>query len=257
MKEIKSIILYLDSLVAIEHLTDEQAGILIKAVLRYAKDSQQLETSDTALIALFSILCAQIDRDHKKYEERCKRNSANARKRHTSQGQNEQSQPIAIDGKQPQTDGCLNDNNNNNDSYNDNNDDTANALFINRGSDVSFDDTLEMYGKTVGDIKSAKDIWDGLSEEEHAAILAYIPGYVASTPEIRYRKYFNNFLSERYWETHPLNSESNANNIKPRINEKDQRTRNVINSAVKAIANVGPAFIDPTNGMSASEIPNT
>lgn len=48
MKEIKSIILYLDSLVAIEHLTDEQAGILIKAVLRYAKDGQQLETSDTA-----------------------------------------------------------------------------------------------------------------------------------------------------------------------------------------------------------------
>ena len=42
MKEIKSIILYLDSLVAIEHLTDEQAGILIKAVLRYAKDGQHL-----------------------------------------------------------------------------------------------------------------------------------------------------------------------------------------------------------------------
>ena len=259
MKEIKSIILYLDSLVAIEHLTDEQAGILIKAVLRYAKDGQQLETSDTALIALFSILCAQIDRDHKKYEERCKRNSANARKRHTNQGQNEQSQPIAIDGKPPQTDGCLNDNDNknNNDSYKDNNNNTANALFINSGSDVSFDDILEMYGKTVGDIKSAKEIWDGLSKQEHAAILAYIPGYVAKTPEIRYRKYFNNFLSERYWEIHPLNTEQDGNNIKPRIDEKDQRQRNVYNSAVKAIANVGPAFIDPTNGISASEIPNT
>lgn len=259
MKEIKSIILYLDSLVAIEHLTDEQAGILIKAVLRYAKDGQQLETSDTALIALFSILCAQIDRDHKKYEERCKRNSANARKRHTNQGQNEQSQAIAIDGKPPQADGCLNDNdnNNNNDSYKENNDDTANTIIINRGSDVSFDDILKMYGKTVGDINSAKTLWDKLSEEDQAAILAYIPGYVASTPEIRYRKYFNNFLSERYWEIHPLNTEQDGNNIKPRIDEKDQRQRNVYNSAVKAIANVGPAFIDPTNGISASEIPNT
>ena len=259
MKEIKSIILYLDSLVAIEHLTDEQAGILIKAVLRYAKDGQQLETSDTALIALFSILCAQIDRDHRKYEERCKRNSANARKRHTNQGQNEQSQPIAINGKPPQADECLNDNdnNNNNDSYKENNDDTANTIIINRGSDVSFDDILEMYGKTVGDINSAKALWDKLSEEDQAAILAYIPGYVASTPEIRYRKYFNNFLSERYWEIHPLNTEQDGNNIKPRIDEKDQRQRNVYNSAVKAIANVGPAFIDPTNGISASEIPNT
>lgn len=259
MKEIKSIILYLDSLVAIEHLTDEQAGILVKAVLRYAKDGQQLETSDTALIALFSILCAQIDRDHRKYEERCKRNSANARKRHTNQGQNEQSQPIAINGKPPQADGCLNDNdnNNNNDSYKENNDDTANTIIINRGSDVSFDDILKMYGKTVGDINSAKTLWDKLSEEDQAAILAYIPGYVAKTPEIRYRKYFNNFLSERYWEIHPLNTEQDGNNIKPRIDEKDQRQRNVYNSAVKAIANVGPAFIDPTNGISASEIPNT
>ena len=257
MKEIKSIILYLDSLVAIEHLTDEQAGILIKAVLRYAKDGQQLETSDTALIALFSILCAQIDRDHRKYEERCKRNSANARKRHTNQGQNEQSQPIAIDGKPPQTDGCLNDNDNNNDSNNDNSDDTANAIIINSGSGVSFDDIWKMYGKTVGDINSAKALWDGLSEQDHAAILAYIPCYVANTPEIRYRKYFNNFLSERYWETHLLNKEQNGNNIKPRIDEKDQRKRNVYNSAVKAIASISPAVINPTNGISASEIPNT
>ena len=259
MKEIKSIILYLDSLVAIEHLTDEQAGILIKAVLRYAKDGQQLETSDTALIALFSILCVQIDRDHKKYEKRCEQNTANACKRRTNKGQKMQSQPIAINGKPPQADGCLNDNdnNNNNDNISDNIDDTANALFINSGSDVSFDDILEMYGKTVGDIKSAKEIWDGLSKQEHAAILAYIPGYVAKTPEIRYRKYFNNFLSERYWEIHPLNTEQDGNNIKPRIDEKDQRKRNVYSSAVKAIANVSPAFIDPTNGISASEIPNT
>ena len=259
MKEIKSIILYLDSLVAIEHLTDEQAGILIKAVLRYAKDGQQLETSDTALIALFSILCAQIDRDHKKYEERCERNTANARKRRTNQGQNEQSQPIAIDGKPPQTDGCLNDNdnNNNNDSYKENNDDTANTIIINRGSDVSFDDILKMYGKTVGDINSAKALWDKLSEEDQAAILAYIPGYVAKTPEIRYRKYFNNFLSERYWEIHPLNTEQDGNNIKPRIDEKDQRKRNVYNSAVKAIASISPAIINSPNGISASEIPNT
>jgi hypothetical protein len=114
-----------------------------------------------------------------------------------------------------------------------------------------------MYGKTVGDINSAKALWDGLSEQDHAAILAYIPGYVANTPEIRYRKYFNNFLSERYWETHPLNKEQNGNNIKPRIDEKDQRKRNVYNSAVKAIASISPAVINPTNGISASEIPNT
>ncbi len=76
MKEIKCIILYLDSSSAIEHLTNEQAGILIKAVFRYGRNGQKLESSDTALTALFTMLCSQIDRDHKKYEERCERNSA-------------------------------------------------------------------------------------------------------------------------------------------------------------------------------------
>ena len=67
-KEIKSIILYLDSAAAIDYLTDEQAGILFKAVLRYGRDGQMLESSDTALTALFTMLCTQIDRDHKKYD---------------------------------------------------------------------------------------------------------------------------------------------------------------------------------------------
>ena len=53
-KEIKSIILYLDSAVAIDYLTDEQAGVLFKAVLRYGRDGQMLESSDTALTALFT-----------------------------------------------------------------------------------------------------------------------------------------------------------------------------------------------------------
>ena len=79
-KEIKSIILYLDSAAAIDYLTDEQAGILFKAVLRYGRDGQMLESSDTALTALFTMLCTQIDRDHKKYEERCERNVTNAKK---------------------------------------------------------------------------------------------------------------------------------------------------------------------------------
>ena len=77
-RDIKSIILYLDSAEAIEYLTNEQTGILMKAVFRYARTGQKLESSDTALIALFTIMCAQIDRDHKKYEERCERNVANA-----------------------------------------------------------------------------------------------------------------------------------------------------------------------------------
>ena len=54
MKEIKSIILYLDSLVAIEHLTDEQAGILIKAVLRYASCVHKLTVTTGSMKSVAS-----------------------------------------------------------------------------------------------------------------------------------------------------------------------------------------------------------
>ena len=116
-KEIKSIILYLDSAVAIDYLTDEQAGILFKAVLRYGRNGQMLESSDTALTALFTMLCTQIDRDPKKYEERCERNVTNAKKRYEKQHQEEQPPAIACDRMPPHPNACHNDNNSDNDNW--------------------------------------------------------------------------------------------------------------------------------------------
>ena len=105
-KEIKSIILYLNSAVAIDYLTDEQAGVLFKAVLRYGRNGQMLESSDTALTALFTMLCTQIDRDHRKYEERCERNVANAKKRYEKLHPDEPQSPIACDGMQSHPNAC-------------------------------------------------------------------------------------------------------------------------------------------------------
>ena len=123
-RDIKSIVLYLDSAEAIEYLTNEQTGILMKAVFRYARTGQKLESSDTALIALFTIMCAQIDRDHKKYEERCERNVANAKKRYEKQHQDDQPSATACDGMQSHPNACHNDNNSDNDNEHDNKTDT-------------------------------------------------------------------------------------------------------------------------------------
>ena len=240
-KEIKSIILYLDSAVAIDYLTDEQAGILFKAVLRYGRDGQMLESSDTALTALFTMLCTQIDRDHKKYEERCERNVTNAKKRYEKQHQDEQPPAIACDGMQSHPNACHNDN----DNKTDNDDDNADALIISDASvsDYSFETVWTMYGKPVGNVEVLKAKWNSLSAKNKDNILDYIPRYVESTPEIRYRKNFENFLSERYWETHPLNTiqnESNTINC-PGNNENERRKRIVYNNAIKAIAGLNLA----------------
>ena len=248
-REIKSIILYLDSAEAIEYLTNEQTGILMKAVFRYARTGQKLESSDTALIALFTIMCAQIDRDHKKYEERCERNVTNAKKRYEKLHQEEQPPAIACDRMPPHPNACHNDNNSDNDTETDNktdtDDDNANALIITEGSvaDYPFETVWEMYGKPVGNVEVLKEKWNALSAKNKDNILSYIPQYVESTPEIRYRKNFENFLSERYWETHTLNTiqnESNTINC-PSNNENERRKRIVYNNAIKAIAGLNLA----------------
>ena len=238
MKETNnSIIMYLDSLVAIEHLTDEQAGILFKAILRYERDGQPFDSSDTALIALFSILCAQIDRDHQKYKERCEKNSVSARKRWQDTSKNKQSHTIAYEGMPTHANKCYNDTDNDND--NDNNNDTDNnidnTIFIRNESGVSFEEIWQIYGKPVGDTKTIKEQWNALSEQDRIAIRSYIPLYVASTPEVRYRKNFNNFLSERYWENNPINENQYGIKSDQSINNNEKRKRDVFTAAYNAI----------------------
>ena len=262
-KDIKSIILYLDSAEAIEYLTNEQTGILFKAVFRYARTGQKLESSDTALTALFTIFCAQIDRDHKKYEERCERNVANAKKRHEKQHLDDQPPAIACDRMPPHPNACHNDNNSDNDNKTDNDDDNADALIITEGSvaDYPFETVWEMYGKPVGNVEVLKAKWNSLSAKNRDSILAYIPLYVASTPEVRYRKNFENFLSERYWETHPLNINTIQNettiNTYPALSGTERRKRDVYQNAVKAIAGlnfVTETAVIPAEAVVATEI---
>ena len=266
-RDIKSIILYLDSAEAIEYLTNEQTGILFKAVFRYARTGQKLESSDTALTALFTIMCAQIDRDHKKYEERCERNVTNAKKRYEKQHQEEQPPAIACDRMPPHPNACHNDNNSDNDNEHDNkmdtDDDNADAPIISDGcvTDYSFETVWSMYGKPVGNVEVLKETWDSMSAKNKDNILAYIPLYVASTPEVRYRKNFENFLSERYWETHPLNINTIQNETTrstyPTLSGTERRKRDVYQNAVKAIAGLNFATetaVIPAETVVATEI---
>ena len=160
---------------------------------------------------------------------------------------------------------CYNHHNNNSDNDNntDNDDDNANALIISEGSgaDYSFEKVWEMYGKPVGNVEVLKAKWNSLSAKNRDSILAYIPLYVASTPEVRYRKNFENFLSERYWETHPLNINTIQNettrNTYPALNGTERRRRDVYQNAVKAIAGLNFATetaIIPAETVVATEI---
>ena len=127
MKEATNIILHSESMTAVNCLTDEQAGILFKAILEYAYSKKVWKSKDTALLALFSMFKTQIDRDWTKYNERCEKNRLNALKRHAKGGEPMPREPVASDGKLAQA----NESNNNRNNNIKNNDDIANASNIN------------------------------------------------------------------------------------------------------------------------------
>lgn len=149
--------------------------------------------------------------------------------------------------------------NNNNKSKDDDNTD---AIIINGEDALSFDTIWEMYGKPIGKKEQIKPLWDALSDEDKAAIYAYIPLYVRSTPEIRYRKNLNNFLLERYWENHPLTPNDNERNgsSTPSDNENSRRKQEVCNAAIEAINSfnhaAGNQCLPFKHAPNATEIPN-
>lgn len=73
--------LYLDAIEQWDMLTDEQAGVLIKALLRYSKTGEKLETADGMLRMAFSFMTAQIDRDGAKWEKTCEKRREAVKKR--------------------------------------------------------------------------------------------------------------------------------------------------------------------------------
>ena len=79
MKESKSFILHKDSLDILNELTDEQAGQLFKAIWLY-QNGEQIELSPLLRIA-FTPFKNQFGRDVAAYQERCQKNSDNAKKR--------------------------------------------------------------------------------------------------------------------------------------------------------------------------------
>ena len=76
----KSFLFYCDWIETIEILSDEQAGQLIKHIMRYVND-QAPENNDPFVSLAFAPIRAALKRDLEKYESKRKKNSENALKR--------------------------------------------------------------------------------------------------------------------------------------------------------------------------------
>ena len=77
----KSFILYTDIRHFVDNMSDEQAGVFIKAVFSYACDGGVSGISDPMTMSVFSFVKDKIDHASDKYLKRCEKNRENARKR--------------------------------------------------------------------------------------------------------------------------------------------------------------------------------
>jgi len=80
MAERKGFLVYADLADTLEELSDEEAGVLFKAMMTYFVDGSEPKLP-RALRFAFLPVRHQMDRDREKYDRRCERNRENVRKR--------------------------------------------------------------------------------------------------------------------------------------------------------------------------------
>ena len=218
----KSFVLFADYMTAVSVLTDEQAGRLFKQIYAYVNDLEVSKSQDPAIAAMFEMFRTQIDRETEKWAEKCRRNKeyshmrkCYARKVSADVGRH---LPVSDDnpGYPTTSDVILNENDSDNDSDNVNANDsegleTVVSMKPKADERYTFDEIWRMYGKPYGNVSTLREKWNLLSEADKAAIFEYVPRYVASRPEVRYRRNFENFLSLRVWENEPLTNDSHGN----------------------------------------------
>ena len=160
----KSFILYDDDLECVQHLTTEQAGQLLKAIVNLRSTGEVPDFGDdTALKILFHQIAIHIAINEEKYRQSCERNAQAARKRWKDN--TKQNNAYASECMRTHANGCYNDNDNDNDNDIDIDIDidnvndidienNASALTSGSGAEtprITVDDILSKYRKIIAE----------------------------------------------------------------------------------------------------------
>lgn len=191
-----SFVLYSDYLEHFKILSDEEAGILIKAIFCYVSglDIDQQRLSPAAKMA-FSFIKSQLDRDMKAYEIKCNKNKENGKlggRPKKTNGFNENQ----VDNRK--TNG-FNENHNDNDTENDSDSDTENDS--EKKYKNSFLDFWEVYPRKIDKGNAYKKyqarLNDGYSESDLVtAATNYADQCRREKTERKFIKHPKTFLSD-------------------------------------------------------------
>jgi hypothetical protein len=189
----KSFILYSDLLKSIEHLTNEEKGILFNHLLLYVNDQNPI-LEDRLILTAWKPIELQLKRDLIKFEEvRGKRSDAgkeSARLRalkSVEQNTTNSTSVKSVKQRSTKSTDSVNDNDNVNVNVNDN-----------EIKKTYFDIFWSLYDKKV-ERKSCFNKFMKLDLEVIEKIINVVPFYVKSTPEVKYRKNPETWINGECW----------------------------------------------------------
>lgn len=211
----------------VEELTDTEAGVLFKHLLRYVNDLHP-EAPDRVTQLIFEPIKQTLKRDLEKWGGELERKSesgalGNLKRWHTDlhskvlDGSLPLTQAVII-AKARKTSGC------------DKNiapaTKTSHFIADNVSVNVSVSDKInispcfidfwELYDKKVGDKAKLKTKFEKLSQGAREKIMLHVPQYKASQPDKKFRKDPQTYLNAKAWEDEIINNNvknlSNANN---------------------------------------------
>jgi hypothetical protein len=187
----KSFILYADLIKSIDHLTNEEKGILFNHLLEYVNDKKPI-LEDRLILTAWKPIEQQLKRDLKDWEvtigKRSEAGKASAEaKKLAKLIQQTSTKSTSVESVQhTSTKSTDNDNVN------------VNVNVINN-KEVLFNRFWDLYSKKVGR-KDCLNKFMKLSINDMEKIIQSVPKYVLSTPDEKFRKNPETYLNGRHWE---------------------------------------------------------
>jgi len=162
-----------------KQLPDDVAGKLIKHIFSYVNDEDPV-SEDYVINALFEQIKATLKRDLQKWDaQKLQRSLAGKKSAEVRSTKFNERSTLVNETERKLTD-SVNVNVNVNDII------------------YTFDDFWNLYGKKV-DTKKCKDKFEKLSDKELEQIKSTLPDYIASTPDVQFRKNPLTYLNGKCW----------------------------------------------------------
>ena len=194
-KRRKSFVLHIDSLDILDELSNEQAGLLFKAIKSYQR-GEELNLCTLTKIA-FSPFKNQFVRDGDKYENTCKARAAAGSKGGKQRVAN------ASNCKQKVANVADTKNKNKNKTKNKSDKEVTNDRF---------DEFWYLYGKKI-DRPKCEIKFGKLSSEQINLLFSNLPDYIKSKPEKQYRKDPIRWLTGECWNDEIIQTNGQAQSV--------------------------------------------